>query len=393
MDLRKLPKTEFASAVAQIAGERNIDAQSILDSIELGLISAYKKDQKDKGDLIEDTVNFEVELSPQTGVFRIFRLEENGNKTDVTPPGFGRIATQTAKQVIDQKILEAERENVIDEYKDKIGTLIHGNILRIEPTKITVGINKTEGILPKSEQIRNQRYELGSRNLFLVKDIIENEITNKKDIVLSQTDHRFIQQLFAREVPEVSSQTVVLEKIARSPGERTKVAVSSKQAGIDPVGSCIGQKGTRIQSVLNELSGEEKIDVILFSDNLDQFIVQALSPAKDAKIVFQDDQQVTVSVPEDQLALAIGAGGENVRLAGYLIERDINIVSAEAAKPKKNNVGATPVVARKKQSKKPSAKSVSNRKTKTKVSKKQTKRAKAKSASGGTKSASGGSKK
>lgn len=335
MDLRKLPKTEFAAAVAQIAGERNIDAQSILDSIELGLISAYKKDQKDKGNLIEDTVELEVDLSSETGVFKIFRLEENGNKVDVTPPGFGRIAAQTAKQVIDQKILEAERENIIAEYKEKIGTLIHGNILRIEPARIIAGINKTEGVLPKSEQVRNQKYELGSRKLFLVKDIVENENTTRKEIILSQTDHEFIRQLFIREVPEVANDVVVLEKIARSPGERTKIAVSSKQAGIDPVGSCIGQKGTRIQSILNELPGEEKIDIILFSDNLDQFIVQALSPAKDIKIILQEDQQVTVSVPEDQLALAIGAGGENVRLAGYLIECDINIVSDEAKKEKK----------------------------------------------------------
>ncbi|MBU1088778.1 transcription termination factor NusA [Patescibacteria group bacterium] len=330
MDLRKLPKTEFAAAVAQIAGERNIDAQSILDSIELGLVSAYKKDQKDKGNPIDDTIDFSVNLSPQTGIFRIFRIEENGNKVDVTPPGFGRIAAQTAKQVIDQKITEAERENIIAEYRDKIGTLIYGNILRIESSKIIIGINKTEGILPKAEQVRNQEYELGSRKLFLMKDIVEDELTGKKNIILSQADREFVHQLFVREVPEVSSGTVILEKIARSPGERTKVAVFSKQAGIDPVGSCIGQKGTRIQSVLNELPGHEKIDVILFSTNLDQFIVQALSPAQEVRIVSQDDNKVTVSVPEDQLALAIGAGGENVRLAGYLIDRDIDIISHQA---------------------------------------------------------------
>ncbi|RLC35536.1 transcription termination factor NusA [Candidatus Shapirobacteria bacterium] len=331
MDLRQLPKTEFASAVAQIAGERNIDPQSILDSIELGLISAYKKVQRDKGQEVDEEAKFEVDLSPQTGIFGIFQIGEDGSRKEVTPPNFGRIAAQTAKQVIDQKIAEAERSKVVDEYQDKIGTLIHGSILRVESSKIIVGLNKTEAILPKVGQIKNKNYELAKRELFLVTAIITDEFSGRRDIVLSQTDPDFVRQLFVREVPEVSSGTVVVNRIARAPGERTKVAVSSKQAGIDPVGSCIGQKGTRIQSILNELPESEKVDVVLFSDNLNQFVVQALSPATNIKIISQDDNQLTVSIPDDQLALAIGSGGENVRLAGHLLGLDINIVAEEKA--------------------------------------------------------------
>jgi transcription termination/antitermination protein NusA len=326
MDLKKLPKTEFAAAVAQIAGERNIDVQSILDSIQLGLVSAYKRDQKEHGVIIPEEDEFIVELSPESGSFKVFKVEDD-QKTDVTPPNFGRIAAQTAKQVIDQKIHQIEKDTIIDEIQEKVGTLISGVVLRSDPYKIIVGIGKTEGICPKDEQIRNEVIPLGTKKWFLLKEIIRDE--EKSEILLSRRDPEFIKQLFAKEVPEVGNGSVVIEKVARSSGERSKIAVSSNQAGVDPVGSCIGQKGSRIQSILNELPKEEKVDVVPYSKDINQFIIQSLSPAKDVQVISIDEDLVTVSVPEDQLALAIGGGGENVRLAGQLVGFEINITSKE----------------------------------------------------------------
>lgn len=328
MDIKRLPKTEFAAAVAQIAGERNINVQDILDSIELGLVSAYKRDQKEHGINVPEEDIYEVEIAPESGSFAIFKTDGK-KRTDVTPPGFGRIAAQTAKQVIDQKIREAEKDMVIGEYSRKIGSLVNGVMLRVDPYKWTVGIGKTEAVCPKEEQIRNENIQLGSKKLFLIKSIQEDE-TGRKDIILSRRDPDFMKELFAREVPEVGNRSVVIEKIARSSGERTKVAVSSNQPGIDPVGSCIGQKGSRIQAVLNELPQEEKVDVIAYSKSINQFIINALSPATNVKVISVSDNLAVVEVPEDQLALAIGAGGENVRLAGILTDLEIKIQSSKA---------------------------------------------------------------
>lgn len=323
MDLKKLPKTEFAAAVAQIAGERNIDVQSILDSIEFGLISAYKRDQKEHDIEVPEDAQFSVELSPESGSFKVLQIDGD-KEIDVTPPGFGRIAAQTAKQVIDQKIHEAEKETVIVEFQKKIGGLVPGIVIRNDPYKMIVGVGKTEAICPKDEQIKNEVIQLGTRKWFLLKAILKDDL-GKSEIILSRRDPEFIKQLFVREVPEVANKTVNIEKIARASGERTKVAVSSSQAGVDPVGSCIGQKGSRIQAILNELPTSEKVDVIAFSKNINNFITQALSPAQDIKVISISEKIATVSVPENQLALAIGGGGENVRLAGQLVGLEIKI--------------------------------------------------------------------
>jgi len=324
MDIRRLPKTEFAAAVAQIAGERNIDPQEIIDAIEEGLISAYKRDQKEHGVLIDEAIQFEVDLAPESGSFAIFEIDGD-KKKNVTPPGFGRIAAMTAKQVIDQKIREVERDTIVAEYQKRIGSIFPGVVLRIDPYKMTIGIGKTEGIYPKEEQIKNEMLNMTSKKLFLIKAIQEDPVTGRKDIILSRRDPDFVKELFSREVPEVGSHTVVIEKIARNAGERTKVAVSSTQSGIDPVGSCIGQKGSRIQSVLSELPADEKVDVVAFAKNQSQFVVNALSPASNVKVISIKDGYAQVEVPEDQLALAIGAGGENVRLAGLLCDLEIKV--------------------------------------------------------------------
>jgi len=190
MDIKRLPKTEFAAAVAQIAGERNINPQEIIDAIEEGLISAYKRDQKEHGILIDEEEQFVVDLAPESGSFAIFEVDGD-NRKNVTPPGFGRIAAMTAKQVIDQKIHEVERDTIVAEYRQKIGTLIPGVILRIDPYKMTVGIGKTEGVFPKDEQIKNEMLGIGAKKLFLIKSIDEDANTGRKDIVLSRRDPEF----------------------------------------------------------------------------------------------------------------------------------------------------------------------------------------------------------
>jgi len=323
MDLKKLPKTEFAAAVAQIAGERNIDVQLILDSIEFGLISAYKRDQKEHGVIVPEEDQFTAELAPESGSFKVYKIDGD-KKEDVTPPGFGRIAAQTAKQVIDQKIHEAEKEAVVIEFEKKLNTLIPCIVLKNDPYKMVVGVGKTEGICPNDEQIRNEIIPLGTKKLFLLKKIIRDE-NGRSEIILSRRDNAFVSELFVREVPEVANGSVVIERIARTPGERSKIAVSSNQPGIDPVGSCIGQKGSRIQAILGELPTDEKVDVVAFSQNLNQFIVQALSPAQNVKVIEVGKNYANVTVPESQLALAIGGGGENVRLAGQLVGLEIKL--------------------------------------------------------------------
>ena len=330
MDLKKLPKTEFAVSIAQLAGERGIPAEDILNIIEQGLISAYKRDQKEHGIIIDEADQFEVELSAESGSFEIY-LIEGENRTKVTPPGFGRIATQTAMNVLKQGLSELQNEKMIAEYRQKMGTLIHGVITRIDSNRIIVSIDReTEALCPKEEMVFSENLKPGDKKLFILKSI-EEDLTGRKTIIVSRRDPEFIRQLFIREVPEVANGSVVVEKIARSPGDRTKIAVSSNQAGIDPVGSCIGQKGSRVQSVLNELPQDEKVDVILFSENQNQFIAQALSPAQNVKVISVKNNFANVQVPEDQLALAIGGGGENVRLAGIWTGLDIKVSKLETA--------------------------------------------------------------
>jgi N utilization substance protein A len=328
IDLKKIPKTEFAAAVAQIAGERNIDADVVINSVEDAILAAFKRDAKEKGIEIDEEKEYEVELDPETGETKVYELKEEGEKEDVTPPGFGRIAAQTAKQVILQKIREAEKQAVISEFEDKIGSLIKGVILRREGPHLVVGIGKAEALMPKNEQVKSEKYPSSERMSFYIQGI--DEINGKDRIVVSRADPQLVVELFKREVPEVNSGAVVIEKIARRPGQRTKIAVDSTQPGVDPVGSCVGQKGVRVQAVIQELN-EEKVDVIPYSDNIDHFIEAALSPAKDVDVmeIDEENEKAVVEVAEDELAMAIGDGGENVRLAGELVGFEIKVEGKE----------------------------------------------------------------
>ncbi len=324
---RKLPKTEFAAAVAQIAGERKIDPETVIESVRSALVAAFKKDARDKGEEIDEESEYTVNLDSESGEAKIY-LVEGKKKKDVTPPGFGRIATQTAKQVIIQKIREAEKEAIFEQYESRIGTLLMGSILRVDPQKVVIGIGKAEAIMPKREQVRGEEYYPTQKMSFYLKEIAEED--GYREIILSRRDPNLVVELFRREVPEVSMGGVEIKSIARKAGQRTKVAVASSQPGIDPVGSCVGQKGVRVQKVIEGL-GEEKVDIILYNEDPAQFIISALSPAEGTKVskIDKEKKQVVVTVPEDQLALAIGSGGENVHSASELTGYEIKVIGEE----------------------------------------------------------------
>ena len=240
---------------------------------------------------------------------------------------FGRIAAQTAKQVIIQRIREAERDMVFAEYKDREHSVVNGSVQQIEGKNIIISIGKANAIMFPSDQIRDERYYVGQRLKVYLKEVTQT--TRGPQILVSRTDEGLIRGLFELEVPEIANATVEIKNIAREAGSRTKMAVIANDENIDPIGSCVGQRGTRVQSVLAEV-GEEKIDIVLFDEDLEKFIMNALSPAKCEKIAISSkDNKATVYVPEDSLSLAIGKNGQNVRLASKLTGWGIDIEKIE----------------------------------------------------------------
>ncbi len=305
--------SEFSAALKQVASERGIPEESILETIRVAIASAYRKDYG------TDVDSVTVVLEPETGETKILNLEGK----DVTPPGFGRIAAQTAKQVILQKIRETEKEVILDEYKTKLGEIVLGTIFRVENGVVVLDLGRAQGVLPQSEQVDVDEYRTGQKLKVLVKDIREN--SRGTEIIVSRSDPKFLVKLFEQEVPEIATGTVTIEAIAREAGSRTKMAVSSTDEKIDPVGSCVGQKGVRVQAIIYELRGE-KIDIVPFSNSVDKFIAAALSPAKVAEVEINTEaKEAKVTVPEDQLSLAIGKDGQNVRLAAKLTKWRIDI--------------------------------------------------------------------
>jgi len=384
----------FTSAIAQIAEEKGIPKEKVIEVIEMAIAAAYKKDYGMKGQIIkakldEETgeVNFsqtkivvddsmifsEEELeeikrqkeekgevfsdqtfaqtdSPTEEGEKKFRFnpekhimidEAKKTKKDVvageelefpleTQADYGRIAAMTAKQVIIQRIREAERESVFDEYKSKEGEVISGMVQRIEGKNIFFDLGKTIGLLPPAEQIPGEFYRIGARlRLFVLK--VDKDAKGPV-ILLSRAYPKFLSKLFEIEVPEVASKIVVIKAIAREPGSRSKIAVKSEQDGIDPIGSMVGQKGTRVSVVIEELGGE-KIDIIEWSEDSEKFVAAALSPAKvlEVKISKIKNQAVAI-VPEEQLSLAIGRDGQNVRLAAKLTGWKIDVRPPETDK-------------------------------------------------------------
>ena len=270
-------------------------------------MAAFRKDYGS-----EDLEQLNVELNPDNGEAKILK-----DGKDVTPPGFGRIAAQTAKQVILQRIREAEKQAVLTDFQTKIGSIVTGMVLRFDGSNVIVEIGRTQAIMPQSEQNPQERYHLNQRLTFYVEGI--RETMRGSEIIVSRAHKGLVEGLFKREVPEVAQGTVELRVVAREAGMRTKIAVFSSQSGVDPVGSCVGQKGVRVQAVITELGNNEKVDIIQWSENSKQFIASALAPAKDVEVVLLEDKKIAeVYVPEDQLSLAIGRDGGNVRLAAKL---------------------------------------------------------------------------
>src|SRR3989344_667588 len=311
-----MPITEFSAALKQVATERGISEDSVLESIRAALVSAYRKDYSDV-----EPEEIEVELDPSTGEAKILREGK-----DVTPSGFGRIAAQTAKQVILQKIRETEKNVILNEFRNKVGTIVNGHVFRMESGVVILDLGKAHGVLPQSEQVQSETYRLNQRLKVLIKDI--RETTRGTEIIVSRADPEFVKKLFEQEVPEIASGTVVIKAIAREAGSRTKMAVYSNDEKIDPVGSCVGQKGVRVQSIISEIFGE-KIDIVPFSTSTEKFVAASLSPAKVTEVELDNEnKKATVSVPEDQQSLAIGKEGQNARLANKLTKWKIDIKGA-----------------------------------------------------------------
>ena len=329
-----LPRTEFAQALRAIASERGLDADVILETIKLAIVAAYKRDARERGEETEE-FEFDVEIDPTSGEAKIYSWPEGKKKEkrEVTPPGFGRIAAQTAKQVIHQKIREAEKDAIMDEFSGRAGSLISGMILRFDGPNVRVDLGRTEGFMPAEERVPNERLAANQRLTFLLKEITETP--KGKLIILSRADSEFVKKLFEREVPEMSSGSVEARAISREPGVRTKIAVFSNQSGVDPVGSCVGQKGIRVQAVTNELGGE-RVDIVPWSENTEDLIKAALSPAEGLSVSLNEKEQVAkAKAPEDQLSLAIGKDGQNVRLAAKLTGWRIEVEGIEGKKKEK----------------------------------------------------------
>jgi N utilization substance protein A len=344
-------KHEFYAAISQIAAERGIPKEAIIEVMEKALVTAYRRTLGNNPPPIEVS----VKLDPQSGQARVFAekqvvdevfddrfeidyVDAKRIKSDVelgetivvesTPNDFGRIAAQTAKQVILQGIKEVEREHIYGEYMDREGELVTATVQRISKGNVILEMGKAEAILPPKEQVDSDRYYHGQRLKVYLMEIRREDRGPR--LIASRTHKQLIMRLFEMEVPEIYNGTVEIKSIAREPGLRTKVGVTARQEGIDPVGSCVGMRGVRIQNIVNELNGE-KIDVVQWSSDPKEFIANALSPAQVVEVQLREDEHAaTVIVPDKQLSLAIGKEGQNVRLAAKLSGWRIDIKSASA---------------------------------------------------------------
>jgi N utilization substance protein A len=353
---------QLTLAVRTIADEKNLPEETVMDVIEQAIAAAWRRDNGERDQ------NVRAELNMVDGTAKVFVqrevVEEDDLVNDLTEisledaqkvkpdaklediiedefdvVSFGRVAAQTAKQVVLQRLREAEREVVLAEFEDKIGTVVTGIVQRVEPRVVRVELGKATGILPGSEQIQGEFYSPGQRIKVFIKDI---ERDNRgPQLILSRGNEQFIEFLFRQEVPEMETGAVEIKGIAREAGRRTKLAVTSTVPGVDPVGTFVGGHGTRVNAVMNEIGDQEKIDIITFDENLDTYIRNALSPAEVVKVeIDKDEKRAKVFVTEDQQSIAIGRGGQNVRLASRLTGYELDIETATAKqtekKPKKN---------------------------------------------------------
>jgi N utilization substance protein A len=336
---------EFILAVEELEREKDVSKDLLIEAIETALISAYKKNygtsqnvsvniDRETGDIDvymrKDVVETVEDDSAQVALTDVIALDPNYKVGDaieyrVTPKDFGRIAAQTAKQVVVQRIREAERGVIFDDYVNRQGEIVTGTIQRISNETVFVNMGKTEGILAVAEQVKGEGYHVNSRMKFFITDV--RKTMKGPQIFLSRSHPGLVKRLFELEVPEIQDGVVEIRNVAREAGSRTKMAVFTEDDGIDPVGACVGSRGIRVQAVVDELSGE-KIDIINWSDDTQRNISNALSPAKVERVIVNDDgKSATVVVPDYQLSLAIGKEGQNVRLAAKLCGWKIDIKS------------------------------------------------------------------
>lgn len=346
---------QLVLAIRSIAEEKNLSEDIVLSIIEQAIAAAWRRDNGEreqevrcelnvnKGtakvfvshEVVEEVVSKATEISLEDAK----KIKSDAVVGDIIEEqfevvSFGRVAAQTAKQVVLQRLREAEREAVIAEYEDKIGTVVNGTVQRVEPRVVRVDLGKAVGIIPQSEQIQGEYYSIGSRIKVYIKDI---ERDNRgPQLILSRGNEQFIEYLFRQEVPEIETGAVEIKAIAREAGRRTKIAVASTVPGVDPVGTFVGGHGTRVQAVMNEIGDQEKIDIISYDKDIEQFIKNALSPAEVAKVEINEKaKRATVYVNEDQQSIAIGRSGQNVRLASVLTGYELDIEqNAATATPK-----------------------------------------------------------
>ncbi len=341
--------TELLAAFEQLARERGIAAEVLFEAVEAALISAYKRNfgtaqnvrvsmdrdtgeihvyaRKDVVEKVSDSKQ-EISLDDAKTVDIAYQLGDVVEQ-EVTPKDFGRIAAQTAKQVVVQRIREAERSLVYDEFANRENDIVTGVVQRIEQRQVYVDLGKAEAVLPPTEQINGEPYRYGERIKTFIVEV--KKLPKGPQIMLSRTHPGLLRRLFELEVPEIHDGVVEIKSVAREPGLRSKIAVHSADENVDPVGACVGHKGLRVQMIVNELRGE-KIDVVRWSENPDEHIANALSPAKVIAVeIFEDEKASRVIVPDYQLSLAIGREGQNARLAAKLTGWKIDIKSETQA--------------------------------------------------------------
>lgn len=344
-------QTDFMVAVNQIAAERGLSADDIVESIKHAIRAGFKKDFPD-----DEGASLNIEIDEGSGTITVYAdkkvvevvtneptqisLKEAQGlepklrvgdhvEVDITPEGdFGRVAAQAAKQVILQKLRESEKDAQIQRFIGRVGEIETGVVQRMDGDSVIWELNKAVAVMPQEDRIPNEFYRSGSKHKVLLKEI--RETSRGKSIVLSRSDSEFIIALFKLEIPELLSETIEIKSIAREAGQRSKVAVTSNVEGIDPIGACVGQRGARITAIMDELKmgrTEEKIDIILWDEDEAQFVVNALSPAQviTTKITDEKTKVIQVIVPDEQLSLAIGRDGQNVRLAAKLTGWNIDI--------------------------------------------------------------------
>lgn len=324
---------KLMTALAELEREKGINIDTLIEALKMAFVSAYKKNYQVEYDC-------RVDIDKKTGEIKIFKIleseesegeeekeEEEKKEVEVTPDNFGRIAAQTAKQVIRQKIKEAEREIMYDEFKDRVGDLVTGIVQQSDARFTLVDLGKVEALLPPYEQVPRERYKHGERIKCYISDV--RKTTKGPQVIVSRTHTGLIRKLFELEVPEIYEGIVEIRSIAREAGYRTKIAVSSNEKNIDPVGACVGPKGSRVKMVVDELGGE-KIDIVEYSDDIVTFIKNALSPARVLKVLTDEEKKFAlVVVSNDQLSLAIGREGQNARLAAKLTGWKVDIKSGE----------------------------------------------------------------